>query len=94
MKNGPIHGDYVRIPGRTFMLLAYDDSQNRVWTMEGNYGHSIEVAIRPVGSGWQVGHLAEEHVDAAAMEALTRPVPPAQQMVMRQARPATEAAVQ
>jgi hypothetical protein len=76
------------------MLLAYDESQNRVWTMEGNYGRSIEVAIRPVGSGWQVGHLVEEHVDAQALEALTRPVPPAQRMVMHQDRPAAETSVQ
>ncbi len=69
-KEEPIHGDYVRIPGHTFMLLAYDENLGRVWTMEGNFGHSIEIAIRSVGSGWQVGHLAEEHIrsDAFARE--------------------------
>jgi hypothetical protein len=64
----PIHGDYVRIPGHTFMLLAYDENLGRVWTMEGNFGSSIEIAIRSVGSGWQVGHLAEEHIRPDAFE--------------------------
>lgn len=64
----PIHGDYVRIPGHTFMLLAYDEHLGRVWTMEGNFGSSIEIAIRSVGSGWQVGHLAEEHIRPDAFE--------------------------
>jgi hypothetical protein len=62
MKQGPIHGDYVRIPGHTFMLLALDAATNRVWTMEANFNRSIEVAIRSVNSGWTVGHLAEEHI--------------------------------
>lgn len=66
-KEEPIHGDYVRIPGHTFMLLAYDENLGRVWTMEGNFGRSIEIAIRSVGSGWQVGHLAEEHIRADAL---------------------------
>ena len=61
-KDDPIHGDYVRIPGHTFMLLAYDANLGRVWTMEANFGHTIEIAIRSVGSGWEVGHLAEEHI--------------------------------
>ena len=65
-KKEPIHGDYVRIPGHTFMLLAYDENLGRVWTMEGNFGRSIEIAIRPVGSGWTVGHLAEEHIRSDA----------------------------
>jgi hypothetical protein len=68
-KDDPIHGDYVRIPGHTFMLLAYDENLGRVWTMEGNFGSSIEIAIRSVGSGWQVGHLAEEHIRPDAFEA-------------------------
>jgi hypothetical protein len=67
-KDEPIHGDYVRIPGHTFMLLAYDANLGRVWTMEGNFGSSIEIAIRSVGSGWQVGHLAEEHIRPEAFE--------------------------
>ena len=58
----PVAADYVRIPGHTFMLLAYDAKRNQVWTMESNFNHSIEVAIRPVGSGWTVGHLLEEHI--------------------------------
>ncbi len=62
----PIHGDYVRIPGHTFMLLAYDENLGQVWTMEGNFGRSIEIAIRSVGSGWQFGHLAAEHIRADA----------------------------
>ena len=66
-REAPIHGDYVRIPGHTFMLLAYDEHLGRVWTMEGNFGSSIEIALRPVGSGWQVGHLAEEHICPLAL---------------------------
>jgi len=66
-KEEPVHGDYVRIPGHTFMLLAYDENLGRVWTMEGNFGRSIEIAIRSVGSGWQVGHLAEEHIRSDAL---------------------------
>ena len=65
-KQESIHGDYVRIPGHTFMLLAYDENLGRVWTMEGNFGRSIEIAIRSVSSGWTVGHLAEEHIRADA----------------------------
>jgi hypothetical protein len=57
-----IHGDYVRIPGHTFMLLAYDAKLGQVWTMEANFNSTIEVAMRPTGSGWQVGHLAGEHI--------------------------------
>jgi hypothetical protein len=56
-----IHGDYVRIPGHTFMLLAYDAKLGQVWTIEGNFNSTIEVAMRPAGSGWTVGHLDEEH---------------------------------
>lgn len=58
----PVAADYVRIPGHTFMLLAYDSKRNQVWTMESNFNRTIEVAIRPVGSGWTVGHLQEEHI--------------------------------
>ncbi len=59
-----IHGDYVRIPGHTFMLLAYDAEAGQVWTMEANFNHTIEVCRRSVGSGWQVGHLEPEHIRA------------------------------
>lgn len=61
-KQGPVSGDYVRIPGHTFMLLAYDAEKHQVWTMESNFNRSVEVAIRPVSSGWTVGHLADEHI--------------------------------
>jgi hypothetical protein len=61
-KEGPIHGDYVRVPGHSFMLLSYDPTQKLVWTMEGNYGATVEVAIRSIDYGWSVGHLLEEHV--------------------------------
>jgi hypothetical protein len=44
------------------MLLAYDAKLGQVWTIEGNFGRTIEVAMRPPGSGWTVGHLAEEHI--------------------------------
>ena len=76
MEASPIHGDYVRKPGHTFMLLAYDEERGHVWTMEANFNHTIEVVIRSVGSGWTVGHLQPEHIredlfevsyDAAAM---------------------------
>jgi hypothetical protein len=61
-KEVPIHGDYVRIPGHSFMLLAYDAQAGQVWTMEGNFNSTIEIAIRSVDSGWTVGHLVDEHV--------------------------------
>lgn len=57
-----IHGDYVRMPGHSFMLLAYAPTAGHVWTMEGNFNSSIEIVIRSVDPGWTVGHLAEEHV--------------------------------
>jgi len=63
MAEGPIHGDYVRVPGHTFMLLAYDAQKGHVWTMEANFGNSIEVVNREIGSSWSVGHLAAEDID-------------------------------
>ena len=63
IKEGPIHGDYVRVPGHTFMVLGYDDKTGHVWTMEANFGHTIEVAQRQIGSGWSVGHLAAADID-------------------------------
>ena len=59
---GPIHGDYVRMPGHSFMLLGYDARRGQVWTMEGNFNSTVEVAIRSVGSSWQVGHLRDGHI--------------------------------
>lgn len=59
---GPIHGDYVRKPGHSFMLLAYDPKLKHVWTMEGNFNSTVEVAIRSVSSDWTVGHLRDEHI--------------------------------
>lgn len=61
-KKNPIHGDYVRMPGHSFMLLAYDKENNQVWTMEGNYGATIEIVTRYVDPGWTVGHLRERHI--------------------------------
>lgn len=61
-KKNPIHGDYVRMPGHSFMLLAYDKENNQVWTMEGNYGATIEIVTRYVDPGWTVGHLRESHI--------------------------------
>jgi hypothetical protein len=61
-KKGQIHGDYVRIPGHSFMLLAYDPKIQKVWTIEGNFSRTIEVVNRSLGSGWTVGHLAEHHI--------------------------------
>jgi len=57
-----IHADYVRIPGHTFMLLDYDKHLNQVWTMESNFNYTVEVAIRPPGSSWTVGHLDASHI--------------------------------
>ncbi|MBI2481184.1 MAG: hypothetical protein HYV60_21860 [Planctomycetia bacterium] len=57
-----IHADYVRMPGHTFMLLAYDSERDEVLTMEANFNHSIAVVIRSVSSGWTVGHLEEDHL--------------------------------
>jgi hypothetical protein len=68
-----IHGDYVRKPGHSFMLLAYDRKLKRVWTMEGNFGRSIEVAVRPTNSEWKVGHLAEEHIRADLFDTAATP---------------------
>lgn len=59
---GGVHGDYVRKPGHTFMVLAYDPKLRQLWTMEANFNHTIEVAIRSVGSGWTVGHLVDQHI--------------------------------
>lgn len=62
MESDRIHGDYVRKPGHTFMLLSYDAEMGRVWTMEANFNHTIEICIRSVDSGWTVGHLEPEHI--------------------------------
>ncbi|MBC8354387.1 MAG: hypothetical protein H8E66_20520 [Planctomycetes bacterium] len=58
----PIHADYVRMPGHTFMLLGYDAERHEVLTMEGNFNHSIAVVVRSVSSGWTVGHLEQDHL--------------------------------
>jgi len=57
-----IHADYVRMPGHTFMLLAYDPERHEVLTMEGNFSRSIAVVVRSVNSGWQVGHLEQDNL--------------------------------
>lgn len=57
-----IHGDYVRIPGHSFMLLAHDPDQGHVWTMEGNFNSTVEIVVRSPDSGWTVGHLVDEHI--------------------------------
>jgi len=62
MESDRIHGDYVRKPGHTFMLLSYDAEKRHVWTMEANFNHTIEICIRSVDSGWTVGHLATDHI--------------------------------
>lgn len=53
----PIHGDYVRIPGHSFLLLAYDQKTQKVWTIEGNFSNRVEIHTRSISSGWQVGHI-------------------------------------
>ncbi|HRX79124.1 MAG TPA: hypothetical protein P5307_08685 [Pirellulaceae bacterium] len=62
MEKDRIHGDYVRKPGHTFMLLSYDQEMGHVWTMEANFNHTIEICIRSVDSGWTVGHLEPDHI--------------------------------
>jgi len=59
---GPIHGDYVRVPGHSFMLLSYDAQRGQVWTMEGNFNSTVEVVVRKVSPHWQVGHLRDRHI--------------------------------
>ena len=59
---GPIHGDYVRMPGHSFMLLSYDTERGQVWTMEGNFNSTVEVVVRTVRPSWQVGHLRDRHI--------------------------------
>jgi len=59
---GPIHGDYVRMPGHSFMLLSYDAEKGQVWTMEGNFNSTVEVVVRTVRPSWQVGHLRDRHI--------------------------------
>ena len=59
-----IQGDYVRIPGHSFMILAYDSEKHQVVTMEGNYNNSLEIVVRPVDGSWTVGHLVGEHIRA------------------------------
>lgn len=73
----PIHGDYVRKPGHSFMLLSFDAQQNRVWTMEGNFNNTIEVVIRSISSSWTVGHLRESHIRSEVFTGnrLTRKAP-------------------
>ena len=65
----PIHGDYVRKPGHSFMLLAYDRRRGHVWCMEGNFNNTIEVVVRSVSSDWKVGHLVAEHIRPGLFEA-------------------------
>jgi len=66
----PIHGDYVRKPGHSFMLLAYDPQLKHVWTMEGNFNSTIEVVVRSISSSWKVGHLRDRHIRAGLFEQL------------------------
>ena len=69
---GPIHGDGVRMPGHSFMLLSYDAERGQIWTMEGNFNRSgrsrcphreAELAggplARPSHSAESVPHLPE-----------------------------------
>ncbi len=58
----PIHGDYVRKPGHSFMLLSYDPTKKHVWCMEGNFNSTVEVVVRSVSLSWQVGHLRDGHI--------------------------------
>ncbi len=71
---GAIHGDYVRKPGHSFMLLAYDADAGHVWTMEGNFNSTIEVVIRSIDGGWTVGHLVEEHIRPGLFELTNNPM--------------------
>jgi hypothetical protein len=62
-EEGAIHGDCAHTATHTFMLLAYEEDRRRVWTLEANFNHTIEVCLRPVSSSWLVGHLVAEHID-------------------------------
>ena len=54
---GPIHGDYVRIPDyHSFLILSYNKKKNIVWSVEGNFGSTIEVIQRRLNSSWRVSH--------------------------------------
>ena len=44
------------------MLLSYDPERGQVWTMEGNFNSTVEVVVRKVSPGWQVGHLRDRHI--------------------------------
>jgi len=68
VKKSRVHGDYVRIPGHSFMLLAYDPKAQKVWTIEGNFNRTIEVVNRSLSSGWTVGHLADQHIRAGLFD--------------------------
>jgi hypothetical protein len=87
-KKGAIHGDYVRIPGHSLMLLSYDPKQQIAWTMEGNFNSTVEVAIRSIDYGWSVGHLREEHVRA---ELFPRQKPNVPSMMAAETMTASEA---
>jgi hypothetical protein len=52
-----IHGDYIRMSGHSFVLLAYDKNLGKVWTIEGNYNNRVLISTRSVSSGWMYGHL-------------------------------------
>ena len=71
MESDRIHGDYVRYPGHTFMLLSYDAKKGHVWTMEANFNQTIEICIRSVDSGWTVGHLEPDHIRPDLFEEVT-----------------------
>ena len=60
VKKSRIHGDYVRIPGHSFMLLAYDPKIQKAWTIEGNYGNRVVLTRRSVQSHWSLGNLVPE----------------------------------
>jgi hypothetical protein len=66
-EEGAVHGDYLATSNHVFMALAYDTDRNQLWTMEGNFNHTIEVCLRPISSSWTVGHLVEEHIVAEAV---------------------------
>ncbi len=65
-----IHGDYVRVPGHSFMLLAHDEALNQTWTIEGNFNRTVEVGIRSANSSWSYGPLEEEHICEELVEPL------------------------
>lgn len=56
------HGDYIRLPGHTAMLIAYDKDAEIIWTIEGNWSNSIRIKQRRLYTGWTLGRITENQL--------------------------------